>query len=33
MINKEYKYSENTSKIIRSAMNVHSEIGNGFTQV
>lgn len=33
MINEQYKYSELTAKIIRSAMNVHSALGNGFQEV
>ncbi|MFA5670071.1 MAG: GxxExxY protein [Balneolaceae bacterium] len=32
-VNKEYKYSEITSKIIGSAMQVHSVLGNGFQEV
>lgn len=33
MIKEEYKYSELTGKIIRSAMTVHSALGNGFQEV
>ena len=33
MINEQYKYSELTSKIIKSAMTVHSALGNGFQEV
>jgi GxxExxY protein len=33
MINKEYKYSELTSKIIGCAMAVHKVLGNGFQEV
>lgn len=33
MINKKYKYSELTSKIIGSAMTVHKSLGNGFQEV
>lgn len=33
MINKEYKYSEITGKIIGCAMRVHSALGNGFQEV
>jgi GxxExxY protein len=33
MINKEYKYSELTSKIIGCAMEVHKRLGNGFQEV
>lgn len=33
MIKEEYKYSELTGKIIRSAMTVHSMLGNGFQEV
>lgn len=33
MINKEYKYSELTSKIIGCAMEVHRRLGNGFQEV
>jgi GxxExxY protein len=33
MINKQYKYSEITSKIIGCAMNVHKTLGNGFQEV
>ncbi|MFA5669703.1 MAG: GxxExxY protein [Balneolaceae bacterium] len=32
-VNKEYKYSDLTSKIIGSAMQVHSILGNGFQEV
>lgn len=33
MINEEYKYSGITSRIIGSAMKVHSSLGNGFQEV
>lgn len=33
MIDKQYKYSELTSKIIKCAMAVHSTLGNGFQEV
>lgn len=33
MIDKQYKYSRITSKIIRAAMTVHSALGNGFQEV
>jgi len=33
MIKEEYKYSELTSKIIKCAMTVHGELGNGFQEV
>ena len=33
MIKKEYKYSEMTSKIIGSSMEVHKILGNGFQEV
>lgn len=33
MINEAYKYSELTGKIIKCAMAVHSELGNGFQEV
>ncbi|MBS1623611.1 MAG: GxxExxY protein [Bacteroidetes bacterium] len=33
MINDNYKYSELTGRIMRSAMTVHSELGNGFQEV
>ena len=33
MINRKYKYSEITSRIIGCAMEVHSIIGNGFQEV
>jgi GxxExxY protein len=33
MINKQYKYSELTSKIIGCAIEVHKKLGNGFQEV
>ncbi len=33
MINKEYKYSELTGRIIGCAMTVHTALGNGFQEV
>jgi GxxExxY protein len=33
MVNEEYKYSALTSQIIKCAMTVHSELGNGFQEV
>ncbi len=33
MVNENYKYSELTGRIIKCAMEVHSEIGNGFQEV
>lgn len=33
MINKEYKYSELTSKVIGCGMRVHAALGNGFQEV
>jgi hypothetical protein len=33
IIKSEYKYSDLTAKIIRCAMNVHNELGNGFQEV
>ena len=33
MINKAYKYSDITAKIIGSAMEVHKILGNGFQEV
>ena len=33
MIDEQYKYSCITSKIIRSAMTVHSSLGNGFQEI
>jgi len=33
MIKPEYKYSELTGRIIRCAMEVHNELGNGFQEV
>jgi len=33
MINEKYKYSDTTSKIIGCAMEVHSQLGNGFQEV
>jgi len=33
MINKEYKYSDLTAKIIGAAMEVHKILGNGFQEV
>ncbi len=33
MINEKYKYSELTGKIIGTAMEVHSFLGNGFQEV
>ena len=33
MINKQYKYSELSSKIIACAMSVHKTLGNGFQEV
>jgi GxxExxY protein len=33
MINKEYKYSDITAKILGCAMNVHNTLGNGFQEV
>lgn len=33
MVDKKYKYSELTGKIIRCAMNVHSTLRNGFQEV
>ena len=33
MINKDYKYSELTGRVISCAMTVHSALGNGFQEV
>jgi len=33
MIKEEYKYSELTSKIIGSALEVHKILGNGFQEI
>jgi len=33
MINKEYKFSELTEKILGCAMEVHKALGNGFQEV
>ena len=33
MINDRYKYSEETSKIIGCAIEVHTQLGNGFQEV
>ena len=33
MINEQFKYSELTSRIIKCAMAVHRELGNGFQEV
>ena len=33
MVNKQYKYSDLTGKIIKCAMAVHSALGNGFQEV